>query len=108
MEANLSGRRMTQPDLFALTHAHRGDPETSVDAAIHAKEFASGHCEIIHRVLQHHPHGLTSHEISDLIDIDYYEVARRMSDLQHAGRVEDSGERRMNPSGRMAAVWRAR
>ena len=94
-------------DLFTHTHAHAHDPDTSVAAAIHAKEFACGHCQIIHRVLTHFPRGLTSLEISGLIDMDYHAVARRMKDLQDAGKAEDSGERRMNPSNRQAAVWRA-
>ena len=108
---------MSQPLLDWIdTHAHRGDPGTSVAAAQHARKFTAGHCGIIYRVLCENRAGLTSREITariaDLwlvwrIELSYHEVARRIADLKHAGLVIDSGSRRRNPSGREAAVWRA-
>ncbi|HDZ73679.1 MAG TPA: hypothetical protein ENH55_13120 [Aurantimonas coralicida] len=105
---------MTEPDLltWAETHAHRVDPSTSVAAALHARKFTGGHCGIIYRLLaENRPikgAGLTSLEIAARTELSYHEVARRIADLKHAGLVIDSGERRRNPNGRQAAVWRAR
>ncbi len=48
---------------------------------------------------------MTSGEISDRCDLDYLQVARRMSDLRDDGKVQDSGETRRNPGGRRATVW---
>ena len=98
---------MTQPDLFTFTHAHRGDPGTSIAAARHARKFTAGHCGLIQLVLHYYRAGLTSHEISARTELSYHEIARRIADLKHAGLVIDSGSRRRNPSGREAAVWRA-
>ena len=109
---------MDEPDLFAVTHAHQGEPETAVAAAHRAREFAGTHCDLIQAVLRVHPAGLTSHEIEVLLHargiahghcgLSYHEVARRIPDLKRAGLVVDSGERRRNPSGLQAAVWRVR
>ena len=100
---------MTGGDLldWARDHAHRRDPETSVQAAVYARDFANGHCGIIHQALRQHREGLTSLELSELTGLAYHEVARRVADLKHGGLAVDSGARRRNPSGRQAAVWRA-
>ena len=101
---------MTQPDLLDWidTHAHRGDPSTSVAAALQVRKYEAGHCRIIQLMLRVHRAGLTSLEIAHRTDLAYHEVARRIADLKHAGLVIDSGTRRRNPNGRQAAVWRAR
>lgn len=103
---------MTEPDLltWADSHAHRGDPGTSVIAALHATQFFGGHCAKIYAALLECPDGLTFHEIANLTGLDYHAVARRVSDLCKADppKAEDSGERRRNDSGRLASVWRAR
>lgn len=102
---------------WARTHAHQGEPETAVAAARRARNFAGTHCGLIQVVLRAHPEGLTSHEIEVILHargiahghcgLSYHEVARRIADLKRAGLVIDSGERRRNPSGLQAAVWRA-
>ena len=99
----------SQPGLFtwAETHAHRGDPDTSVAAAVHVRLFTASHCTVVYLSLRDHRQGLTSHEIEELTPLSYHEIARRIADLKHAGLVIDSGTRRRNPSGREAAVWRA-
>lgn len=101
---------MTEPDLltWARDHAHRRDPGTSLAAAHRARGFATTHCGIIYRLLRSNRPGLTSRQIAGALTLSYHEVARRMSDLKRAGLVVDSGERRRNPSGLQAAVWRAR
>ena len=99
---------MSVPDLFgfASAHAHRGDPGTSFAAASAAGSLAAGHCAQIHSALSQHALGLTFHEIADLTGLDYHAVGRRVCDLRKAGLAVDSGARRVNPSGRRAAVWR--
>lgn len=101
---------MAESDLltWARKHAHQSDPETAVAAARHAGRFTAGHhCGTIYRILSEHSEGLTSLEIAARTELSYHEVARRIADLKHAGLVIDSGDRRRNPSGRQAAVWRA-
>ena len=101
---------MAELDLltWARDHAHQRDPGTSLAAAHRAREFAGTHCGLIQVMLRAHPKGLTSLEIAARTQLPYHEVARRIPDLKRAGLVIDSGERRRNPSGLQAAVWRAR
>ena len=89
---------------FAQTHAHRSDPATSHEAARFMQGMAERHKHIIYTALFWR--GLTSQEISDSCELDYHQVARRMSDLVADGKVQDSGETRPSPGGRRATVWR--
>jgi len=90
---------------FAHTHAHRHDPATSVEAARSIQNVAERHTFIIATMLLFYG-PLTSAEISDRCELDYWQVARRISDLKHDGKVLDSGGRRRSPGGRSACVWR--
>ena len=90
---------------FTTTHAHRHDPDTSVQAARGAQGLAERHNPIIATVLLFYG-PLTSGEIADKCELNYLQVARRMSDLREDGKVLDSGERRRSPGGRKAAVWK--
>ena len=49
----------------------------------------------------------TADEVADALGEDRLSVRPRMTELLRLGKVEDSGERRKNASGRSAAVWRA-
>ena len=89
---------------FAHTHAHRHDPDTAVQAAHAAKHIAEQHKDIIATILLFHG-SLTSQEISDRCELDYWQVARRISDLKRDGKVVDTGQRRASPGGRQACVW---
>ncbi len=89
---------------FTHTHAHRDDPDTSFLAANTAGGLATRHKAIIASVLA--AAELTSSEISDRCDLNYWQVARRIADLKHDGVVRDSGARRLTPNGRKACVWR--
>ena len=89
---------------FAITHAHRSDPATSVEAARAAQPMAERHKHIICAALFWR--GLTSQEISQMCELDYHQVARRISDLKRDFKVVDSGEARRSPGGRRATVWR--
>ncbi len=89
---------------FALTHAHARDPDTSHDAARDAQKLAERHQRTIWTILLFHG-PLTSQEIAERCDLDYLQVARRISDLKRADKVTDTGVRRASPGGRKAAVW---
>ena len=90
---------------FATTHAHRSDPATSHEAAWAAQGIAERHKFIIFTMLLFYG-PLTSAEISDHCELDYHQIARRISDLKRDGKVQDSGETRPSPGGRRATVWR--
>jgi len=49
--------------------------------------------------------GLTSHECAAVLDIVKETVQPRISELHTEGRVRDSGQRRLNASGKKAIVW---
>jgi predicted ArsR family transcriptional regulator len=89
---------------FTTTHAHRHDPDTSVQAARSMQGVAERHKPIIATVLLFWG-PLTSGEIAAKCELNYLQVARRMSDLVVDGKVLDGGERRRSPGGRRAAVW---
>ena len=89
---------------FAHTHARRSDPDTSFLAADAAGGLATRHKATIATVLA--SGRLTSAEISDRCDLNYWQVARRIADLKHDQLVCDSGLRRLSPNGRKACVWR--
>jgi DNA-binding transcriptional ArsR family regulator len=48
---------------------------------------------------------LTDHELAQALDEYHYSVAPRRVELRDAGLVEDSGERRPGPRGRLVTVW---
>lgn len=90
---------------FALTHAHTHDPDTSRWAAETARGLTYRHKLVVETILGLYG-PLTSAEISDRCKLDYWQVARRISDLKRDGKVLDSSERRRSPGGRSACVWR--
>ncbi len=90
---------------FAHTHAHRHDPDTSRWAAETARGLAYRHKLVIETILVFWGDS-TSQEIANRCELDYWQVARRISDLKRDGRVKDSGVRRASPGGRSACVWR--
>ncbi len=94
-----------EPRFDPSTHAHTSDPDTSHESAKQAIGLAARHQHTIWTILLFHG-PLTSQEISDKCELSYMQVVRRMKDLCEADKVEDSGIRRDNPSGRPAAVWR--
>lgn len=48
----------------------------------------------------------TADEIAHRLHIDRLSIRPRLSELSALGRVEDSGVRRVNESGKRAVVWR--
>jgi len=85
-------------------HARRTDPETSHEAAKRAKEFAGEHHRKILNFLALDRQGSTIYGIADYTKIDHVAIARRMGELERAGKVYTKGER-PGPTGRMCRVW---
>lgn len=48
----------------------------------------------------------TADEVASALCLSVLSVRPRFSELRRLGRIEDTGERRTNASGRSAAVWR--
>ena len=90
----------------AVSHARRGDPETSKDAASRVREFAAGQCADILYLLRRYgpqsPEQLAAH-----MDIDAYSVRKRTADLEKAGKARPNGMTVPTVSGRRQRVWEA-
>ena len=71
-------------DFNAASHARRGDPSTSKDAASRVREFAAGQCADILAVLRERGR-LGAEQIAAYLRIDAYAVRKRLADLEHAG-----------------------
>ena len=96
------GRHMT--DLFEPhKHRHNRDPDTSHAAAEQATSFVGKHRAQVYAAIRHRP--MASEQISRETGLTYMQVQRRVSDLHNDGRIEDSGRRHRNSSGRQAVVW---
>lgn len=72
--------------------ARKRDPETSQRAGRNARQFAAGHFALILDALSQGPG--TAKEIALRSGLDYVAVARRMNELQQAGKVALTGEER--------------
>lgn len=49
--------------------------------------------------------GLTSDEIAELLGTERWSFRPRISELRRQGLIRDSGQRRLNSTGRIAIVW---
>lgn len=61
---------------------------------------------LVLEVLAASPDGLTADEIAAKLAASVLAVRPRVSELFHGGRIEKSGERRLNQSGLAAYVWK--
>jgi predicted Rossmann fold nucleotide-binding protein DprA/Smf involved in DNA uptake len=107
---------VNQPDLFAPitrkgdsivppVRSRRRDPATSHEAAARVTEFDANHFGRIMDALRQGP--ATFHQIAARAGLDGQQVNKRLPELERAGAVVRTGERRPSPSGRQCAVWRA-
>lgn len=78
---------------------------TSSEAAHAVKSKAATLREKVLRVLSFA--ALTADEVAQRIDESVLSVRPRLSELSARGMIEETGQRRRNASGKMAAVWRA-
>lgn len=96
------------------TLAHRGDPETSHQAASRAVRKQVLFSAIL-QILANRPRTAEACEEAYFdLRADYgwpvvapYSVKRRLSELHKSGRVQDSGRRVLTAAGRPAIVWEA-
>jgi len=98
---------MNQLSLFNPI-ARRTDPITSHLAAqeVTREGIRGKQAAIVLELVRRCP-GKTSLELSRMCDLDRYQIARRLSDLEHAGEVEKGEIRLCDIAGRMAVTWRA-
>ena len=89
-----------------VSHARRGDPETSKEAAGRVREFAAGQCAAILAVLREKG-PLGAEQIAAFLNIDSYQCRKRLSDLEHAGKAQPLPMQRVTASGRHERIWRA-
>jgi predicted ArsR family transcriptional regulator len=59
---------------------------------------------VVAALTRHGP--MTADECAIALNLDKLSVRPRLTELKEAGRVEDTGTRRRNESGRSAIVWR--
>lgn len=86
--------------------ARYADPVTSkaAAAAVTTSGLADLQAETVLAVLTQRP-GLCSLEIPDYCDLDRYQVARRLPELEKAGKVRKGAPRLAGTSSRMAVTW---
>ena len=98
------GRR--QSSLADAVPAYASGSDTSEAAALSMTRDAPLLREDVLRVLARHPEGLTSDEIADELGESPLSVRPRTTELKQDGLIVDTGTRRANRSGRLAAVMR--
>lgn len=86
--------------------ARKTDPESSHEAADHvvSSGLAGAQQDQAEAVVREHP-GLTSLELSTMCDLDRYTLARRLPELEDAGRVHRGEIRTCSISYRKAMEW---
>lgn len=50
-------------------------------------------------------HGLTADELAARLEMDRWSIQPRTSELRRKGLIRDSGQRRLNATGKAAIVW---
>lgn len=99
--SNTPAARMTPPGRKAAPpRSRRTDPETSQRAAFNVARFAAGHYGLILDALRSGGPG-TFREIAERAGLERHAVARRLPELQQAGKVTRGAETRDGCS-----VWR--
>lgn len=76
----------------------------SKKAAISIKPFALSLRERCFRVIGQMP--MTADEVAETVEKSILSVRPRIAELAKLGKIEDSGNRRTNESGKDATVWR--
>lgn len=94
-------------DLFqyADAFARRRDPATSKAAAASISPTPL-EAAVYGALLAHGP--MTTHELSEVLRLSLVTVSPRLRPMADRGLVEDSGTKRLNPSGRQSIVWKVR
>jgi predicted ArsR family transcriptional regulator len=85
--------------------ARKLDPQTSHDAAKSMETAATLHCAQVLNCLRAIRRA-GAEEIGELIGMDAYAVRKRLPELQDAGFVDATDQRRTTRSGRSERIWR--
>lgn len=100
---------LAQIPLSLWTPAPHSDQETSRDAAKRmVPHLARLENLVLEAIRAAGPRGLCDHELESVTGLMHQTASARRRELVLAGLVEDSGERRLTPSGRKAKAWRAK
>lgn len=86
--------------------ARNTDPETSHISAAGVGEFANNHITMIVNALREHGE-MTADAIATHIDLDKYQICRRLPEAEETGLVVATGRTGKTASGRPARVWEA-
>ena len=79
--------------------------QTSITAFRESRSEAEKHRNIILDVLKKNNKPLSSMQISTKCYLSYYQISRRMSELENTGKVIDSKLKAVNPSGKKATMY---
>lgn len=103
---------MEQPDLFTYTPPPSYPESPGYKAPGPSQEAAAGIAEDAATlrgkaldVLK--ASSLTADEVASRLDRNILSIRPRLSELRTKGLIRDTGERRLNRSGKSATVWRA-
>ena len=92
-------------EFYATPAARRRDPSTSHDAALQAKELAARHNRLILDCLRTHG-PLGKDGIAARTQLTGVQVARRLSELEKAGKAFPTGKAAPSTTGRSEREWR--
>lgn len=93
------------PARYPADPGHKGI-ETSLQAAESMRDRAPRLRAECLRTIGQYIDGLTADECAAILDLSVLSIRPRFSELNLAGKIYDTKERRANVSGRSAAVWK--
>ena len=102
---------VNEPDLFNYPHTPGyQNTDTSRQAAEDISPAAPTlRGQVLYRISQAGDRGLTADEAAHILQEGILSIRPRVTELNRLGRIEDTGERRLNTiSGKKAIVWRIR
>lgn len=94
------------PEGYPVSPGHKG-VETSAQAAESMRGKAPRLRAACLHVCGQYSDGVTADECAAILDLSILSIRPRFSELNLAGKIYDTKERRPNASGRSAAVWKA-
>lgn len=97
---------MTQIAIDPNRIARRNDPQTSVDAAQRAAQFAPKQHERIVAAFKLLGRPAGAHEIAEVANMTQVQVCKRLPEMQRSGLVKPTGEVRPTGWGGSERIWR--
>lgn len=95
-----------EPKLPLAPASHTDDPQTSKEAE--ASHTNSGnrrrHCAVVLSAVEEHP-GRTASELEQYVPYDLQETRRRLTDLRHAGKVDQGAARLAAGRTKRESTW---